>query len=407
MESLSWRVIVADTRTGRVVEENLPYLDSPRYEYGINIAGGWGVKLPIDGSSLSAQDIEALSDPWRFTIAVAYGNFIAQMGPLVGENYNDDDDLASTDVSGGGLWDYLTRKRLLVTGDVNGTTIKEWTADVVFGPGATSPKGTPIPPANQNLSLHTIGKRLVEISMDRTNGQLPIVLPDDIAGTAEREYPGYDLAHLGERLMQITQVEDGPEMEFRPRFVDDTRQSLEWFHRIGTPAAGGRIGNLDQLHKWEYRSALVKVHVVRDGSQQTHSRFERGAGMERDLLLGYASEPSYAEDFGWPLLEDVGSQHTSATEQATLNSWAAGAISTYQRPITTWTAEIRIDGTNGFGEKTDSPPLGEFSAGDTATFQMTGHRRIADGQYAVRILSVANHTRDTAKLNLQLLGRIA
>ncbi|RSM73446.1 hypothetical protein DMH04_41275 [Kibdelosporangium aridum] len=399
-------MIVADTRTGRVVEDDLPYLDSPRYEYGINIAGGWGVRLPIDGSSLSTQDIEEFSDPWRFTIGVARGNFIAQMGPLVGENYNDDDNLAATDVSGGGLWDYLTRKRLLVTGDVNGTTIKEPAADVVFGPGPTSPKGTPIPAANQNLSLHTIGKRLVEISMDRTNGALPIVLPDDIAGSSEREYPGYDLAYVGERLMQLTQVELGPEMEFRPRYVDETHQFVEWFHRIGTPAAGGRIGNLDNLHKWEYGGALVKVNVTRDGSQQTHNRFERGAGMERDLLLGYASEPSYAEDFGWPLLEDVGSQHTSATEQATLDSWAAAAVSTYQKPITTWSAVIRVDGTNGLGEETGSPPLGEFSVGDTAIFQMRGHRRIRDGLYAVRILNVSNDTRDTAKIALQVLGEV-
>ncbi|ALG06857.1 hypothetical protein [Kibdelosporangium phytohabitans] len=400
----AWRVFITDTRTGRVVDD-LPYLDTPRYEYGINTAGGWGIRVPI-GDTLSAQDLDELSDPWRFSIGVAIGNHIAQMGPLVGESYNDDDGLAVVDLSGGGIWNYLTTKRLLVTGDVNGTTIKTAAADVVFGPGATSPKGTPIPPANQNLSLHTIAKRMLQISMARTNGALPILLPADIAGTAEREYPGYDLAYLGERLMQVTQVEAGPEIEFRPRYVDETRTFVQWEMRIGTPAAGGRLGNLNGLHQWEYGKALVKVHMNRDGSQQTHTRYERGAGMERDLLLGYAADSSFATTFGWPLLEDVGGQHTSATEQSTLDNWAAGAVNTYKKPVTTWTAVIRLAGDNGFGEDTTSPSVFEFAVGDTAIFQMKGHRRIRDGRYLVRILSVAGDSRDTAKLNVQLIGEV-
>jgi hypothetical protein len=401
-----WRVIVADTRTGRVVEPNLPYLDSPRYEYGVNMTGGWGLKIPIDGASLSKQDLEELSDPWRFSIGVAVGGHIAQMGPLVGEAYSDDDGLASSDLSGGGIWDLLTRKRLLVTGNVDGASIKTADADVVFGPGSTSPKGTPIPAANQNVSLHTIAKRLVEISMARTNGALPITLPADIAGTSEREYPGYDLAYVGERLLQLTQVEQGPEVEFRPRFVDDTHAYVQWEMRIGTPTAGGRIGNVDGLHQWDYKKALTKLHFARDGSGQTFARYERGNGTERDILIGYSADSTYATQFGWPLLEDAGSAHSSATEQATLDAWALGAVNTNKIPITTWGAVVRVAGDDGYGQATGSPPLYEFAVGDAAVFDVRDHRRIRDGRYQVRILSVTSDGPNTAKLGIQLIGEI-
>jgi hypothetical protein len=301
-----------------------------------------------------------------------------------------------------GIWDLLTRKRLLVTGDVNGTSIKTSSADVVFGPGPTSPKGTPIPLANRNLSLHTIAKRLVEISIARTNAALPIVLPADIAGDAEREYPGYDLAYVGERLQQLTQVEDGCEVEFRPEFVDDTHAAVQWEMRIGAPAVSGRLGNLTAPHLWEYRNALTRVDQVRDGSQQTFSRFERGAGTERDLLIGYSTDSSFAAT--WPLLEDAGSSHSSATEQDTLDSWASGTVATNSRPLTTWTGIVRVNGDNGLGKDTDSPPLYEFAVGDTATSKCPATAGSGTAGTQVRILSVANDSRDTAKLSLQVIG---
>jgi hypothetical protein len=406
--ALPWRVIVAETRTGRVVEPSLPYLGSPSYEYGINMTGGWGVKLPIDDSVLPKDYIEELSDPWRFCVGVVSGSHIAQLGPLVAESYSDGGKLASTDIAGGGIWDLLTRKRLLVTGDVDGATIKTPDADVVFGPGPTSPKGTTIPLANRNLSLHTIAKRLVQISMDRTDGELPIVLPADIAGTSEREYPGYDLAYVGERLLQLTQVENGPEVEFRPQFTDDTHAYVQWVMRIGTPAAGGRLGNLDAPHQWEYGNALTRLNFTRDGSQQTHARFERGGGSERDLKVGYAADdttPSYAS-LGWPLIEDAGTQHSSATEQDTLDEWATAAIGTNKRPLTSWTAVVRVNGDNGAGQETGSPPLYEFAAGDCAVFQIEGHRRIKDGRYKVRILSVSGQGPDTASVTTQLVEEL-
>jgi hypothetical protein len=86
---IPWKVFVADTRTGRVLEPDLPYRGAPSYEYGLNLTGGWGITIPIDDTSLSKQDIEELSYPWRFSVGIAIGNHIAQMGPLVGESFND------------------------------------------------------------------------------------------------------------------------------------------------------------------------------------------------------------------------------------------------------------------------------------------------------------------------------
>lgn len=408
MPDIPWKVLVADTRTGRVVEPDLPYLDIS-YDYGINKAGGWSVTLPIDDNTLTKQDIEELSDPWRFCIGVYLGNYIAQMGPLVAERFTDSKGLAKTEIAGSGIWDLFTRKRILAYGalaEVTGASVTQWYSDVVFGPGPNSPKGTPIPAAHLNVSLHTIAKRLIEVSMARPNGALPITLPSDIAGVSEREYPAYDLAYVGERLMQLTQVDSGPEVEFRPQFVDDTKAYARWEMRIGTPTAGGRIGNLDTVHQWEYGNALTHLHFSRDGSDQTHTRFERGGGTERDLLVGYATDPTYGAN-GWPLLEDAGTEHSSATETATLDSWATAAVNTNKLAVTTWTAVVRVAGDNGMGYDTGSPPLNEFQVGDTAAFQVLGHRRIRDGRYKLRILSVSSGgSSESAVLTTQFLEAI-
>jgi hypothetical protein len=371
-------VFVAETTTGKIVGD-LPYLAPPEWLYGLNMVGSWGATVKLGGNGISKEDLDQLADPWRFSIGVSRGSQVLQCGPLVTEAYDDKTSVGQTKLAGSGLWGIFSR-RMLVDVAFDPNRIQAETADVTLA----------------WMPLHTIAKRLIQYGTLRPGHSLPIVLPDDDPDWAlnGRHYPGYDTAYVAERLMQLTQVQDGPEVEFRPEFTDPTHTAFHWRTRIGQP----RLGQLGYPHSWDYGGSLKYLSQQRDGSKQTFEHWSRGSGQERDLLVGHASIPRPAL---WPALESQDGDHTSATEQPTLDGWAAAAVATYKVPAVTWTAQVRAAGDDGQGELSSSPPIDQIAAGDNGTFRIRGHRRIADGDYPVRVLAVGNgDSTDMAELTL-------
>lgn len=396
------QVRVFETRTGRVVAL-VPYVGAPRWSCGLLAAGEWSTTVKLGADGMAKELLEGLTDPWRFSVAVSQGSRIWQAGPLVSEDYRDGDD--TTTIGGGGLFKLLTDKRVLVnSGRASLAGVTSADADVAFGPGATNDIGSIIPAANRNLSLHTIFKRVLENVTAAPGGDLPLVLPADIAGTAERTYPGYDLASVGQRLMELAQVTDGPEFEFAPEFVDPTtKQAVRWRVRIGNP----RLGNLAFPYTWDQEKALISTGFSKDGGWRVTRDFERGNGMNRDLVLGFADTTLTANPSDI-LLENVGSEHTSASDTGVLNSWAAAAIAAGQADLPIMTHRVRVPGDNGHGRKTRSPNLTEVQVGDNAVFSISdAHPRLPGGQYACRIIRMENgQVEQTAMLTTQLLGRV-
>jgi hypothetical protein len=362
---IPWRLFAADTVTGRIIED-IPFVGYPQWTYGLNQAGSLQPKVPI--GAIDKARLRALTDYWRISWGFAWGHHIWQCGPVVTRRFSDVDGPPVLDVGCAGIWSLFSTKRVLANPAWTGTNIADPDADTTL----------------TGLSLHTIAKRLVQNDMTR-NGTLPIVLPADITGTAERTFPGYDLAYVGERLGQLTQVIDGPEVEFRPEYTDSTRTAVQWRMRTGNP----RLGDLGLPHAWDYHRALTHVDDDGDGSGQQFETWVRGNGMERSLLTGHHADLQLV-GAGWPKLESVDGNHTSATEQSTLDGWAQADVETYRRGITKWSGRVRIDGTDGQGNMTGSPTMDSVSVGDNAFFQVRDHRWIADGVYGQRLLSVSS-----------------
>jgi hypothetical protein len=379
---IDWRAFVVETVTGRVVGD-IPYVGTPRHSSGLNLTGDLTINVPVGGNAIDKGTLRSYLDPWRFSLGLAWGAHIFQCGPIV--TYQTQDSRSGTTVQVGcaGVWSLWTLKRVLANPSWTGTDITDVTADTVF----------------TNLSLHTIAKRLIQNDLTR-NGGLPIALPADIAGTESRTYPGYDIATVGERLGQLTQGLDAPEIEFRPRFTDATRTQVEWEMRIGNP----RLGNLGLPHAWDYGQALTDLSEAVDASRQQFRSFVRGNGMERGLLTAVAEDTSLT-DVGWPMLESVDGSHTSVTVVDDLSSWAQANVLAYRNPVRTWSAEVRIDGTNGRNQVTGSPSIHLVSAGDTAVFQVKNHSWIRDGQYGQRIIGIqSGQSASTVSLVLQAVS---
>lgn len=393
------KIYVCETRTGRVVHSGLPMSGRPTWHGGINDTGAWQIKVRLGTAELSAADLDGITEPQRFSYAIAQGSHIWQAGPLVAETYSAGSWV--TTLTGTGLWGFLNTERVLI--NPARTTIAGVDADVVFGPGPTAVLGSTVPADNKNLSLHTIAKRIVQTIETAAGGDLPIVYPDDIAGSAVREYPGYDLASPGSRLMDLSQVDQGPEIEFRPEFVDETtKQAIQWRMRIGNPT----LGNLDFSYAWQLGRALTSVGYAKDGAKKTNRAFVRGNGMNRDMPVGYYDGGINTLDPGDMLLESVDTSHMSATDQPTLDSWALSDVNTYRMPTPTMTPVVRVPGDDGNGRQTLSPHSAMVLAGDNGTLLLRNHERLPDGTYQVRIIGAYGvDTEQAVGLTVQYLGR--
>jgi hypothetical protein len=403
-----YTVYVFETRTGRVVDK-VPYVGTPSWVSGINDPGaGWSVTVPLrghaSGAGMDPETMDSLTVPWRFSWAIATGSKIWQAGPVISESPPSGN---SSTVSGGGLWSLLSNKRALINparaalGIVTGTD-----ADVVFGPtGYTPVMGGTVPAGNKDLSLHTIGKRIVQTITSAAGGNLPVVYPDDIAGSSIREYPGYDLASPGQRLLELSQVIDGPEIEFAPEFVDGTtKQFVQWRMRIGN----SRLGNLNFAYQWVMNKALCDIERGTDGSARTNRQFERGNGMNRDLIIGFYDVGVNPLDSADILLEEVGTSHTDASILSTLNGWAQSAVEANTQQVYTWNIRVRLAGDDGHGSRTNSPHMAEVLNGDNGHFILRNHVRVPDGTYANRIVGMRSAgSAQEVELRTQFLQRVA
>lgn len=369
-----WRLFVASTVTGQIVGD-VPFSGTPSWDSGINVTGRLEVQVPLGGGSaaeggIAKTDLWPYLDYWRWSWGLAYDAYICQCGPLVTYQFSDEAGPPTVRIGCTGLWGLFTNKRLLINPAwTAGTPITDTSADTVL----------------TDLTLHSIARRLVSNDLTR-NGSLPIVLPAEITGTETRTYPGYDLANVGERMQQLTQVINGPEIEFRPEYTDSTRRAVRWPMRIGNP----RLGNLGLPHAFDYGRALTHLDIDADGSAQQFDTWVRGNGTERGLLTGRYTDTSLVAA-GWPNLENVDNNHTSDIEPATMNGWAQADVQTYRTGMSLASATVRVDGSDGRGDQLSrSPSLDLIAAGDTATFTITGHRFVRDGTYAHRILGISS-----------------
>lgn len=378
MSKQDWTVYAVDTVSGRIAAE-IPFVNVNQFAYSLNDPGSGQVTVPLGGNGLSTADIDELSQPWRWSWAICYRNFICQAGPVVSEQMSDTQNY--TTVSFVGLWK-LFSKRILLPSTFTGTNPAVTAADTAYS----------------SLTYRQIATNIVATSLAR--GTLPVVLPGtDPAGTNSQNYFGYDMNLVADALTNLTALQGGPEIEFRPQFNPTQPGYVQWVLRIGSP----RLGQIGSSWAWDYgaRGAIQQLDYNRDGSNMTFSDYMRGSGSQYTLLVGNAQNTSLV-GANYPLLEDVNGNHTSETALSTLNSYAQQWVSTYQYPVITASAQVRVDAKDLSGRVTGSPTLDQFQVGDTAAFTTVGHRRIPDGTYTWRITSATQGTTyDTATLALQ------
>jgi hypothetical protein len=398
MDRNGWRLLVAHTITGQVVDE-LPLVNVPTWARELNTAGQLdSVKISLY-PQLADDTRQRLNEPYRWTLALVRDGWIAQAGPYYMAAPDEESRTAS--LSAMPMWEFLSRKRLA---EYAGKEITAADADIVFKPDSADP-------ANQNLTLHSVARRMVEISTTGSDQlALPIALPDPVAGTAEYTVAAADLKYIGDVLTELTGLDGGPEIEFSPEFGDSTQSYIRWRMRIGNT----RLYQAGDPHAWDYGKAAQSFTVSVDGTDQTFYVFAkgqdaRGGSGSGALTWAFTNITShFGSDYalmGWPFLWTADTTHLSVTDTAAMQAVANQDVITHQYPVQTASVVVRLDGLDQQDRPTGSPRVEDVSVGDLGMVQVRDHSWLPDGQYGVRVLRMENGPDPfSARLTLQVLG---
>ncbi|MGH4013174.1 MAG: hypothetical protein ACRDSL_04430 [Pseudonocardiaceae bacterium] len=241
------------------------------------------------------------------------------------------------------------------------------------------------------LSLPELVRRMAQLAtlkMGAASGaELPLTLPAvNPGGTHVRTYQMHEVATIAERLGQLTQVENGPDVHLRPVLTADGR-SFTWDVRIGEPRLGSPAG-----WTWTYGANCSAIGVDSDSSAMTMRAYVPGqAGTDTDATpVGDAEDLSLIEA-GWPLLERADSARPTTETTVNLDAQAADFLRAHDRPVEEWQVTARAD---------TAPALGSWLLGDEATLRIRGHRWIEDGDYPRRLLTVSGNATDEITLGV-------
>jgi hypothetical protein len=384
-EATPWRIFAADTKTGVVYTgPPIPCERFPRASRRINDAGALSFWLP-HSRQWSHDNMAALSQPWRWTFGLALGRYVAQAGPLVMPPVYDAD-RQGWEVQCAGLWRLFSTKRLMISPLWNGTRLPTASADVVY----------------TNLSLADIARTMIADDLSRPNSSLPIDLPAaDGLGGHERNWPSSKLDFVGVRLLELSDVIDGPEIEFAP-YLDDQGTQLRWDLRVGRP----HLGELTDAWRFSRRTTLVSWSSAEGTTRSADNYFVVGSGADVDLAIGMRLSTRLVTA-GYPRLDDLDTTHMQTSSKSTLDAYASQNNSRYLDGSDIAQAVCRIDGRGPLGEETSSPRLDQIRLGDIGTFYPWEHDELSRSvAYRGRIIGATPIDEDNVSLAVQIIGEV-
>lgn len=355
MTDPGYSVHIVETRTGNIAINELPYLDTPQFTRALNDDGNIRVQIPVgDAGCPSPEKLRQLVTAWRYSLAICIGSAILAYGPIMTTQFDHQNSVLT--IGAGSIWALLSRRWVIDPAAVIATPLSMATTQ----------------DANYSaLELWGIAASLVTESLSRGAGfDLPIDIPTPAVGTAVRNYPVYDLANIAIRLKDLTQVQNGPDVDWDPYF--NTSSNIRVTMRIGTPTLAQ--AGLDLI--WDDESSITYLNVDSNSTTMSTSVLARGNQTERASQVAYSTNQTLV-NAGWPQLEAVDISHQSVTDISTLQTYADEWVRFYRTSVEVWQVEVVTD---------VSPIVGTYKPGDHAQFNIQSHPWIPSGLYSQRIL---------------------
>ncbi|WP_294978352.1 hypothetical protein [uncultured Microbacterium sp.] len=341
------RWFLADLRSGRRLLD-LPVLTG-RWQRFLNRPETLTCMLDMQDPDVIQLRPRIAAAPARSILACAVDDVVLAAGPVWAQQYTRT--AKTLQLTAMGMWSYFDHRYVLPV-VASTVSVSQFAVPDTTAAGKTKPNpavGTYL----TGLEYGTIAKRWVQQARAWTSGDVPIVFEADRAGTHERNFEGADFKNIGTVLTQLSQIENGPDIRFRPRLTPDML-GIEFLLETGTDAAPLLAGG---THLWDLTapaSPVSNFSIDVDGTQMASIAWAT-AGRSADTVLVARATDRTLTDAGYPLLETLDSSHTTVSEQATLNGWANEAAVLGRRPVETWDFDV---------EANSRPYVGSFWEGD-------------------------------------------
>lgn len=361
----SFTLYAANTRTGRIGFE-LPF-STLAWDTPLNAVGTLTSTLVAEDvwDALADQDErnprqvfrDFLTGPWRWSFVLTYGDLAVWAGPYIAPKL-DADHPSVVQVGGSELLAVYGRRALIAPGAVSPT---DPSADTVFA----------------STTLPAIALALFEQGIAGPGRELPINFPTvGSVGDNTRTYFGYDVAMYQDRIIELTKVENGPDVRLDPRvYAGEDANYVVWDLAVGEP----HIGQRSSPWAWDNGVNGTRLGYDLDAKDVSTTFYVPGSGQDRDKVIGTAAS-SFLINAGFPALDGVDGGHTSATEITTLNGWARADLTQHGIPQESWSVKVPAGG---------DPRIGQFRVGDDMLVGIPSHPLIPDGDYRRRITKIA------------------
>lgn len=376
VENRGYQLFLCDTVDGRNVKMIPP------------AAAGWGMKLnepgpvtaslPVAARETARLDLRTATASVRQSLGIAYDGNILECGPIWGRKY--DPDKEQLDLTAQGLWSIFEhRKALPGTWLANNTNPARAVWTITRG------------------NLQSIARELVRNSIEDNPwpgwgglpaGSLNIILPASVSGTTHtRTYNGFDMAWIGRRLKELTEVQNGPDIRFRPRFDPADPARVQWVMEMGAPLLQAPADL-----KWDVslrKHGAVHLAWDEDATELGSRAWMLGPGQEKAKKIRFTTDTGLISD-KWPWTENEDSRDIN--DDALLQKYLLQQLRTKKRPWLQWDLTVRAD---------LPPRLGTYQPGDWARLSIpAGHPQIPPGDVRVRILTITGGEDQKVKLTV-------
>ena len=354
----NYYALVYFTVTGQIIDE-IPLVGIPQWLQQINADGSWSIQTqigPDDGTSGPTRaHLRGVTDAWRHSIAICWGtgstsDYVCQAGPLVARQLMSEQP-PILQLGGTGLWP-LFRKIMNVASTWNGNLLSTSDANTTY-----------------TSSLQGIASLMLSNAVARQS--IPIDIPAPISGTVTQTYFGYDLISVGQRLQELTQLSQGPDILFKPYRTADGH--VRHVAQIGNPY----ISNAGRPLVFDYPGNVMSILPTDDGSSLATKTYEKGNGIEYATLWTSTTDTTLPTA-GWPTLEVADNSHASEIDMVKLQAFSDGAQRLNGRTISTWAPTVRQDDVDY--------PFGSYDPGVFGSYNVVNHCWLPDGAYNQRIL---------------------
>lgn len=372
------RALLFETVTGK------PVIDLERskwsYDTGILADDNLEVTIPAYTTWASTLDLKSLLVRDQYSIAlineeVQGRRIVEAAGPIVQPT-------PSEDADGNNVYEVNCRglERLL-----------EWRKIRLF-PGwpLINSQGFPTGVYDQsfeNVAYGTIMKKLIAESEKFPGGELPITYEADRSGVHSRSsYAAIDGKPVLEALDQLAELADGVEYDFQPQIDEYDNIS----YKLVTGTDSGRTISSGDVQVWNLGGIRPDIRGYERAPDPepviTDAVFAGGKESDRVMLAASQDHSSLAQ--GFPKAELWDNSHSSVSIQATLQSWSDRSLGGIPDRIS-----FDVSAERAYGVR----------HGDHIKLASQGHWDLPDGEYDVRVLSVARSSSDPDWVHIQLV----